>query len=283
MAERRTDNVHKTKADEGCTGSDAPITTREWYVINDIISEIYKSPDTTQARRAVLDRIGELIPFSTGSFMLAALQGGILDYFDGVLFNASPESIEDYLENYQHLDPMIAFYSQKGEMVYIDSEYVPESMAKASLLYQDWFWPNGMYYMLGGKLMYNDILLGSMLLGRDRDETDFTLREKEILRIIGDHLSYKIYTIYPNGVTKQAVELGGDPLAVKYGLSYREIEVAELLYKGKTTREVACSLYISENTVKRHASSIYKKMGVSGKPQLIVMMRQAGQQDITSG
>ena len=132
-----------------------------------------------------------------------------------------------------------------------------------------------MYYMLGGKLVYNDILLGSMLLGRDRDETDFTPHEKEILRIIGEHLSYKIYTIYPNGVTKQAVEMGGDPLAVKYGLSYREIEVLELLRKGATAKEVADTLCISENTVKRHAGNIYKKMGVSSKPQLIAMMNQA--------
>ena len=116
---------------------DAPVTTEEWYILNDIIAEIYKSPDTTGARRVALDRIGELIPYSTGSFMLATLQGGILDYFDAVLVNESFDNIDLYLEKYQHLDPMIAFYSQGEETVYIDSDYVPESMAKASVLYQE--------------------------------------------------------------------------------------------------------------------------------------------------
>ena len=251
---------------------DAPITTEEWYIINDIIADIYKSPDTNGARRTVLNRIGELIPYTKGSFMLASLTGGILDYFDPVLSNESIENIAEYLEQYQHLDPMVAFYTQEGEMIYIDSEYVSIPMAKASMLYQNWFWPNGMYYMLGGKLVYNGILLGSMLLGRDKDDVDFIPRDKEILRIIGEHLSYKIYTIYPKVVTKQAVEMGGDPLAVKYGLSYREIEVAELLCQGLTAKELAEQLCISENTVKRHAGSIYKKMGVSGKPQLIALV-----------
>lgn len=250
------------------------ITTEEWYVINDIIKEIYRSPDSQTSRRIVLDRIGELIRFEKGSFMLASLNHGILDYFDPILLNDNVEHMEEYLEEYQHLDPMISFYTQSNELVYIDSEYVSPAMAKSSVLYQNWFWPNAMYYMLGAKLVYNDILLGSLLLTRPKDDVDFVPHDKEILRIIAEHLSYQIYTIYPNGVTKQAIEMGGDPLAVQYGLSVREIEVVELLCKGHTAKELADELCISENTVKRHAGSIYKKMGISGKPQLIAMMSQ---------
>ena len=107
------------------------ITTEEWYVINDIIKEIYRSPDSQTSRRIVLDRIGELIRFEKGSFMLASLNHGILDYFDPILLNDNVEHMEEYLEEYQHLDPMISFYTQSNELVYIDSEYVSPAMAKS--------------------------------------------------------------------------------------------------------------------------------------------------------
>lgn len=54
----------------------------------------------------------------------------------------------------------------------------------------------------------------------------------------------------------------------KYELSEREAEVAWLLYRGYTNRQIAEELYIAETTVKKHASHIYEKAEVSGKKEL---------------
>lgn len=54
----------------------------------------------------------------------------------------------------------------------------------------------------------------------------------------------------------------------QYELSEREAEVAWLLYRGYTNRQIAEELYIAETTVKKHASHIYEKVGVSGKKEL---------------
>lgn len=54
----------------------------------------------------------------------------------------------------------------------------------------------------------------------------------------------------------------------QYELSEREAEVAWLLYRGYTNRQIAEELYIAETTVKKHASHIYEKTGVSGKKEL---------------
>lgn len=56
-------------------------------------------------------------------------------------------------------------------------------------------------------------------------------------------------------------------LLVPYGLSDRESEVAWLLYRGYTNRQVAQELYIAESTVKKHASHIYEKLQVSGRKE----------------
>ena len=56
-------------------------------------------------------------------------------------------------------------------------------------------------------------------------------------------------------------------------LSYREQEVLQMLLNGKTYREIASELFISENTVKFHVKNIYKKYGCSSRKELIQKYR----------
>jgi len=49
------------------------------------------------------------------------------------------------------------------------------------------------------------------------------------------------------------------------GLTGRELEVLALVATGKTNREVAAALVISEHTVARHVQNILAKLGVSSR------------------
>ena len=49
------------------------------------------------------------------------------------------------------------------------------------------------------------------------------------------------------------------------GLTARELEVLRLVASGKTNREVATDLVISERTVDRHVSNIFDKIGVPSR------------------
>ena len=57
---------------------------------------------------------------------------------------------------------------------------------------------------------------------------------------------------------------------IQRGLSNRESEVAELVTKGMSNKEVANQLFVTEKTVKFHLTNIYKKMNVKSRAQLIV-------------
>jgi ATP/maltotriose-dependent transcriptional regulator MalT len=50
-----------------------------------------------------------------------------------------------------------------------------------------------------------------------------------------------------------------------YGLSGRELEVLRLVAAGKTNREIASDLVLSEHTVARHVQNIFAKLGVTSR------------------
>ena len=53
--------------------------------------------------------------------------------------------------------------------------------------------------------------------------------------------------------------------AETHGLSPRELEVLRLLASGRTNRDIAAELVVSENTVARHVQNIFAKLGVSSR------------------
>jgi DNA-binding NarL/FixJ family response regulator len=48
-------------------------------------------------------------------------------------------------------------------------------------------------------------------------------------------------------------------------LARRELEIAELVRVGRTNREVAAELFLSEKTVETHLRHIFAKLGISSR------------------
>ena len=59
-------------------------------------------------------------------------------------------------------------------------------------------------------------------------------------------------------------------------LSPREIEVLKLIADGKSNKEIASLLFISEGTVKTHVISIHEKLGVTGRTESVVTAIKRG-------
>jgi DNA-binding NarL/FixJ family response regulator len=57
------------------------------------------------------------------------------------------------------------------------------------------------------------------------------------------------------------------PPAIRGGLSPREIEVLRLVASGNSNREIAAALVISLNTVARHLSNIFDKIGAANRTE----------------
>lgn len=76
------------------------------------------------------------------------------------------------------------------------------------------------------------------------------------------------------GILSSALPEARTPLEWQEKLSRREREVAEVVATGISNREVADQLHITVRTVKEHLTSIFAKLGVQDRLQLILMARQ---------
>ena len=62
----------------------------------------------------------------------------------------------------------------------------------------------------------------------------------------------------------------------EYSLTQRENDILALLAEGKSNREIAQSLFLSEKTVKAHLAAIFRKLGVTNRTQAAMMAVQMG-------
>ena len=77
----------------------------------------------------------------------------------------------------------------------------------------------------------------------------------------------------------QALEADAERLAERMSaseLTVRELEVLQEIVKGKTNKEIASSLRISEATVKTHVGHVLTKLGLRDRVQAVVLAYEVG-------
>lgn len=89
------------------------------------------------------------------------------------------------------------------------------------------------------------------------------------LRTIENLLKNKLAPQSCNGRYEERI----NELSQKYGLSYKEREIARQLYKGKNNYEIAEALSVAESTVKSHNYRLYRKLGVENRVQAVNLIR----------
>ena len=62
----------------------------------------------------------------------------------------------------------------------------------------------------------------------------------------------------------------------EYSLTQREHDILALLAEGRSNREIAGRLYLSEKTVKAHLAAIFRKLGVTNRTQAAMMAVKMG-------
>ena len=87
-------------------------------------------------------------------------------------------------------------------------------------------------------------------------------------RVVVREVAVPVPTDAPFAVNGASVE--------RLGLTPRELEILGLIAAGLSTREIAERLYVSENTVKTHASRLFAKLGARRRTQAVQLAKDAG-------
>ncbi|MDO4485652.1 MAG: LuxR C-terminal-related transcriptional regulator [Bacillota bacterium] len=89
--------------------------------------------------------------------------------------------------------------------------------------------------------------------------------------ILNGFLIYYFYKKDPLHLSESQVapEDAIDVIAARYELSDREKEVLDHINKGRSNKQIAVELSISENTVKRHVNNIFRKTETQGRHEII--------------
>jgi NarL family two-component system response regulator LiaR len=60
------------------------------------------------------------------------------------------------------------------------------------------------------------------------------------------------------------------------GITPRELEILEAIAAGRSNREIAEGLFVSENTVKTHAANLFEKLQARRRTQAVQLAKEAG-------
>lgn len=216
---------------------------------------------------------------------------GLFDFSLGVVFQANitdgkpklrtPYSIDSnsqffdvnfYIEGNYH-PKWTDYFFCPWSSVFRYSDISEESEWTKSRIYKEVLDPLNLYYGLYNTLIYNDTVLGAVVLWRPKIAGDFSAREIYIMECLKNHLALKFYLL----TTKPSASLQKSPdrtlllnsFSQKYQLTKRENEIVDLLFSDKETEEICESLCICASTLRKHIYNIYKKTGVSSRAKLI--------------
>jgi DNA-binding NarL/FixJ family response regulator len=103
--------------------------------------------------------------------------------------------------------------------------------------------------------------------------------EEEVLKVVGAVKSGEAH--FGPEIAKRLMSFfsapkGAPPSEAFPELTSREVEILDLIARGRSNTEIATQLYVSPKTIRNHISNIFTKLQVADRAQAIVRAREAG-------
>lgn len=250
---------------------DPLLSQQKWLQINYLVLTMAKQGDIEQLRHVFLEELGNLIPHKKAFFDMGYIRDNSAVFFDPLSLNMTKEELNAYYDNFQSSDYTAWMLPESGPVYYRDSQIISHEARQNTAIYRNWMKPMGVYYSIGSTLYSSGTLYGSITLFRDEQE-DFTEEDLFVLQILSEHVTANFVRMYPNGIKKSPAYNVGGGFAEKYNITARESEIIGLIFRGLSNREIGDSLFITENTVKKHVNTVFQKLNVKTRTQLIQLL-----------
>ncbi len=225
-------------------------------------------------RERVLQAMAEEMGYRHVTFWLADSANILVD---PRFYNVEPYIMENYSKQYRRYDPfdyhnLLGHFKHSGVIMLSDitnrEDYFANNVYQRQVLNQFAYHDKMILVLYDGKRY-----LGGMSFLSALGEHDFTNYDRTVLEKLTNYISYLLLQQMKISRLEQAAYTPLPDLCPDC-LTPREREVMSLILLGLSNREIAERLYISLSTVKSHAWSIYKKLGIEKRSQLIVRVKQ---------
>ncbi len=245
------------------------LSENNWHLLNQTIYDIYSSENLHTMRNKFLENISLLIPYDKANFFVADTLSSQHFIKDPVSVGFEENNYDDYYNFFEKFDYNNWLYATAQNEAFILTELLSAQEMRNNLFAREWLIRKDIEYVIILSLSYKETFVGVTSLFRTKGGENFTFKDKKILNILKNHLSLQLHRhIFRKKADLTISDTSLGKLAEVYFLTPREEEILKLLFSGIKTCEICSSLHISESTMRKHTSSIYRKLGVTSRSDL---------------
>ncbi len=247
----------------------------EFNRINELICKIYVPGNSCDVRKQIMEILNILIPYDFGDFCSVTVnEDGSFEVIDPVYISRFGDSFQKdfekaYQEKYSSFDYTKWYINHERSIAFIESELIHRSARTNTVFYKELLEPRGLIYSLGAYLISKETaeIIGAIALYRGHRSEDFNHRDLDIMNIMLPHITQSL----ENCIKFSPRQISGMDLTLMniHELTRREIDIIHEIRAGLTNEEIAASLNLSTNTVKKHLYNIYQKMDVPSRAKLV--------------
>ena len=237
--------------------------------INTISKDLSTLGTLEEASSSLLEEIKTLIPYNLAIFNLTKTSSKGIDFYYNTMNSDYSKEFEhqflaDYDYNYGEFSYTRWLHLENRSIVIKDTDLFSDSIRKESRYYQEYINKNGFDYVLNCILAHNNKTFSGITFYREIGAPDFSDYEVTLLNLLIPTLTLTL-TLFTDFVSPPT----DATILQKAYFTNKEEEILDLLYNGYSNDEVARSLFISRNTVKKHIYNIFKKTNIKSRNKLI--------------
>ncbi|MCR8718352.1 helix-turn-helix transcriptional regulator [Pseudomonas syringae] len=230
----------------------ADMSFAEVRLLTDVVARLERLDGDTNARAEVLGDIANLLRAQHSCSYVWNNQSKKFDSAHTI--NLSDQCNSRYQSYYQHHDPM-TFRMREAKCAIVSEVMDYKTELYNTEYYQMVMKDEGMMFGINMYMFDGDRDIGDLRIWRDKSSQDFQQRDKDILLIIEPYLKRSILRL-ERGKVCHAM------------LTNREHDVAQLVCKGLTDKEISIYLNIGFSTVRTHLNKSMSKLGCSNRAEL---------------
>ncbi|WP_281165226.1 helix-turn-helix transcriptional regulator [Liquorilactobacillus sicerae] len=219
-----------------------------------------------------MQKLTYLVDYDGGTFYLSNIEN---DHrlTSPIVYNVDSHFGKKYLQVYNQLDYSKALMYTGRSVTYRESDIIDEGKRILTPYYQMFYRSYHFHYSLHSSISYKNHFLGVMSLFRNEQKENFSQDDIELIELLTTHLENSLYHYFLMEFYSQK-KITVSQAVKKFRLTNRQTIILKSLLDGLENNQICENLCITNNTLKKHISNIYKKLNISNRVQLFKMINE---------